>query len=165
MYPWCVKIIQRGRNAKNQNLNFVLIVSQLVILKVLFTCNSPQVKLSRILDIFKYTHSPTHFTYLVLEVDLKFSSVHSHSTIIYDYISHLGNLEHSCESIVTLAVASYPNIPLVHSIPSPSKMNSKLSFLMVTTSFHVDQITIWEGWRYPSTEHHYYLNTCRNHRA
>ena len=38
--PLRCKILQRGRNAKNRNPNFVLIVSQLVILKLLFTCIS-----------------------------------------------------------------------------------------------------------------------------
>ena len=65
---------------------------------------------------------------------MKFPRVYSHSAIFYDFLSHLGNLGYPREFIVTLAVPGYLNIPLVHSSPSPSKMNSELLLLMVTTS-------------------------------
>ena len=95
---------------------------------------------------------------------MKFLSVQSHFVILNNFLSHLGNLGHPCEFIVTLVVPSYLNIPMVHSSPSPSKMNSKLSFQTVTMSFHVDLATTWQWWRYFSIEHHYHLDTCRNNR-
>ena len=95
----------------------------------------------------------------------RYTQFHCHAAILYDYVSHLSNLGHSRESIVTLAVPNYLNIPLVHSSPSPSKMNSKLSFLTATASFHVDLTMRWQGWRYYSTEHHHFPNTCRNYRT
>ena len=73
------------------------------------------------------------------------------------------NLGYPCDSIVTLAVPSYQNVSLVNSSSSPLKAESQLSFLTVTTPFYVDQAMTWQCWRYSSTEHHYYLNTCRNH--
>ena len=96
---------------------------------------------------------------------MKFPSVYSHSIILYDFVTYLGNLGYLRESIVTLAVLDYPNISLVHSIPSPFKMNSELLLLTVTTSSNVSRIMTWQGWRYSSTEHLCYLNTCRNHRT
>ena len=57
------------------------------------------------------------------------------------------------------------NWPLVNLCLGPCEMNSKLLFLTVTTSFHVYLTTTWQEWRYSSTKHHYYLNTCRNHKA
>ena len=78
--------------------------------------------------------------YLILKVNLKFPSVPSHSTILNNFLSNLGNLGHPHESIVTLVVAIYSNISLVHPSPSLLKMNSKLLLLTITRSFHVDLV-------------------------
>ena len=62
-------------------------------------------------------------------------SVHSYSTILYDYVSHLGNMGYPCDSAVILAVPSYHNMPLVNSCPSPLKTESQLSFQIVYNTF------------------------------
>ena len=62
---------------------------------------------------------------------MKFSSIHSHSIILYDYVSSLSNLGHPYESIMTLVVPSYPNMLLVHSSPNPSKKIQNYHFWLL----------------------------------
>ena len=149
MCPWCVKIIQCDCNAKNQNLNYVLVIPQLVILKLLFIGNSLRSNYQNLRYFQIHSFINIKPLYLLTTGSKSKISKCIQSLCHYDFLSH--NLGHPHEPTMTLAVPSYSNIPLVHSSPGPSKMNSKQSFLTIMVSFHVNQITTRQSYRYSST--------------
>ena len=50
-----------------------------------------------------------------------------------------------CDSTVTLTIPSYQDMLLVNLYPAPFKVETQMSFLTATTSFHID-LTMTRQW-------------------